>query len=96
MSRTNKLEGAQLKIVRTAKSKGGIMLINDIETFGSELKKQRKRLGYTQAYISEFTGFSVSFISDIENGKATAEIGKVLHYANMLGMDVKLEARGEQ
>ena len=70
------------------------MLINDIETFVKELKKQRKRLGYTQAYIADFTGFSVSFISDVEKGKATAEIGKVLHYAHMLGMDVKIEARG--
>ena len=70
------------------------MLINDIETLGKELKNQRKKLGYTQAYISEFTGFSVSFISDVEKGKATAEIGKVLHYAHMLGMDVKIEARG--
>ncbi len=70
------------------------MLINDIETLGKELKKQRKKLRYTQAYISEVTGFSVSFISDVEKGKATAEIGKVLHYAHMLGMDVKIEARG--
>ncbi len=80
--------------VRTAKWQGDNMLITDVVTFGKELKKQRKKLGYTQAYISEFTGFSVSFISDIENGKATAEIGKVLHYANMLGLDVKLDARG--
>ncbi len=70
------------------------MLITDVVTFGRELNEQRKKLGYTQAYSSEFTGFSVSFISDIENGKATAEIGKVLHYANMLGLDVKLDARG--
>lgn len=71
------------------------MITNDVRNFGEELKKRRKELGYTQAYISEFTGFSVSFISDLENGKATAEIGKAIKYANLLGLDVKLDVRGQ-
>lgn len=71
------------------------MITNDVKDFGKELKKRRKELGYTQAYISEFTGFSVSFISDLENGKATAEIGKAIKYANLLGLDIKLDVRGQ-
>ncbi|MFR3039341.1 MAG: hypothetical protein ACLTLY_11585 [Agathobacter rectalis] len=35
-------------------------------------------MGYTQAYIAEFTGFSVSFISDLERGKETCEIERRL------------------
>ena len=45
---------------------GGVMKIADAEAFGNELRTRRKELGYTQAYIAEFTGFSVSFISDLE------------------------------
>ncbi len=71
------------------------MITNDSKNFGEELKKRRKELGYTQAYLSDFTGFSVSFISDLENGKPTAELGKAIHYANMLGLDVKLDVRGQ-
>ena len=71
------------------------MVTNDSKDFGKELKKRRKELGYTQAYISEFAGFSVSFISDLENGKPTAEIGKAIKYANLLGLDVKLDVRGQ-
>ena len=71
------------------------MVTNDSKDFGKELKKRRKELGYTQAYISEFTGFSVSFISDLEKGKPTAEIGKAIKYANLLGLDVKLDVRGQ-
>ena len=71
------------------------MVTNDSIDFGKELKRRRKELGYTQAYISEFTGFSVSFISDLENGKATAEIGKAIKYANLLGLDVRLDVRGQ-
>jgi len=71
------------------------MVTNDSKDFGVELRKRRKELGYTQTYISEFTGFSVSFISDLENGKATAELGKAIHYANLLGLDVELNVRGQ-
>lgn len=70
------------------------MVITDAKTFGEALKKRRKELGYTQRYISEFTGFSISFISDLENGKSTAELGKAIYLANMLGLDVFVNARG--
>ena len=70
------------------------MVTNDSQAFGQMLKKRRKELGYTQGYISDFTGFSVSFISDLENGKKTADLGKAIKYANLLGLDVKLEVRG--
>lgn len=48
-------------------------MITDAKSFGEALRKRRKELGYTQAFLSEFSGFSVSFISDLENGKNTGE-----------------------
>ena len=55
------------------------------------MRIQRKNLGYTQKFLSEFSGFSVSFISDIENGKSTAEIGKVMELASLLFLDKRGE-----
>ena len=72
------------------------MVINSAADFGKALKKRRKELGYTQRYISEFTGFSISFISDLENGKSTAELGKAIYLANMLGLDIAVNARGKK
>ena len=72
------------------------MVINNAADFGKSLKKRRKELGYTQRYISEFTGFSLSFISDLENGKSTAELGKAIYLANMLGLDIAVNARGNK
>ena len=69
------------------------MLVSDAKSFGQALKKRRKELNYTQAYLSEYTGFSVSFISDLERGKSTAELGKAVYLANLLGLDIRLEAR---
>ena len=72
------------------------MVVNNAADFGKALKKRRKELGYTQRYISEFTGFSISFISDLENGKKTAELGKAIYLANMLGLDIAVNARGNR
>ena len=71
------------------------MKLSDSAAFGEALRKRRKQLGYTQAYLSEFTGFSVSFISDVEKGKQTAELGRALALAQFLGLDLHLTVRGE-
>lgn len=71
-----------------------VTTITDASSFGRSLRQRRKELGYTQAFLSEFSGFSISFISDLENGKSTAELGKAIYLANILGLDCKLEPRG--
>ena len=70
------------------------MIINSAADFGKALKERRRELGITQRYLSEFTGFSISFISDLENGKNTAELGKAIYLANILGMDIAANVRG--
>ncbi len=71
------------------------MRITDSKTLGDVIRKRRKELHYTQAYLAEFTGFSVSFISDLERGKTTAEIGKTIILINLLGLDLLVEERGD-
>jgi len=71
------------------------MIISDTITFGKTLRQRRKQLGYTQAFVSEFSGFSISFISDLENGKSSAELGKAIYLANLLGLDCSLTPRSD-
>lgn len=68
--------------------------VYDAGGFGALVRKRRKELKYTQAYLAEFTGVSTSFISDLENGKSTIELNKAIYIANLLGMDVSLNRRG--
>lgn len=70
------------------------MKTNDAKTLGQAIKIRRKELGLKQKDVADATGFSVSFISDLENGKPTAEIGKSIHIINMLGMDINVDTRG--
>lgn len=70
------------------------MRIHDARTLGQAIRTRRKELGYTQAFVAEATGLSVTFISDLENGKTTAEIGKTIRLINTLGLDLTVERRG--
>jgi transcriptional regulator with XRE-family HTH domain len=70
-----------------------MMQVNDSISLGQAIRNRRKELSYTQKFISEITGFSMSFLSDLENGKTTCEIGKTLHIMNMLGLNLSVEAR---
>ena len=72
------------------------MKITNSESLGKAIRERRKELNYTQSYLAEFTGLSVTFISDVERGKKTAEIEKVIQLLNILGMDILLEIRGQK
>ena len=72
------------------------MKVFDSKSFGEALRQQRKLLGYTQNDVAQHCGFSISFISDLENGKPTAELGKALTLANLLGLDCQLQRRDER
>jgi y4mF family transcriptional regulator len=70
------------------------MKISDSKSLGGAIRMRRKQLGFTQQYIADFTGLSVSFLSELENGKPTAELEKTLKVVNLLALDLSVEARG--
>ena len=69
------------------------MIVSSVKDFGEAIRKRRKELGYTQGFLSEFSGLSASFISDVEHGKPTAELEKVMRLVNILGMDISVDTR---
>ena len=62
------------------------MKIKNAADFGQIIRKRRRELGYT--------GVSVTYISQLERGKKTAEIEKAIMLANVLGLDLCIEKRG--
>ena len=72
------------------------MRIRNAADFGAAMRKRRKELGYTQAELAGYCGCSTVYLSNLENGKETAEIGKALFVASRLGIDVvALKRTGE-
>ena len=55
-----------------------------------KLAKIRKSKGLTQKDISNFTGLSVSTISNIENGDNSYTIRSLIRYAEVLGYELDI------
>ena len=51
------------------------------------------RLGYTQQEVADYSGVGITFVSQLERGKPTAELGKALRVMQTLGIDFFAEPR---
>ena len=60
---------------------------------GKIVRTERRRQGMTQAELAGLADVGVTFLSQLENGKGSAELGKVLQVLTMLGIDVLVEPR---
>lgn len=69
--------------------------VKDMKGLGDAVRKRRRELGYTQAFLAEYAGVSTSFLSELENGKETIQAGKMMEIIALLGMDVCVSKRGE-
>ena len=67
--------------------------IHSPKELGQVLREHRKNKHLTQDTAASLSNVSTNFLSDFENGKPTAEIGKVLHTLNTLGLDVYVAPR---
>lgn len=71
----------------------GIMKINQTTDFGNIIRAKRKHLGLTQTELAGYCGCSINFLSQLERGKPTAEIGKSIMVINTLGIDLMAQDR---
>ena len=62
---------------------------------GAAIRAERKRQKLTQTEVANLCAVSLSFISNLENGKETAELEKALKVLSTLGLDITLTKRGE-
>lgn len=60
---------------------------------GRLIRSERRRQGATQAELAGMSNVGITFISQLENGKDTAEIGKVINVLMTLGIDLYAEER---
>ncbi len=60
----------------------------NLKKLGLTIKTERKSRGLTQTELGLLSGTSINFISQIEAGKATAHIGKVLGVLQVLGFQL--------
>ena len=58
---------------------------------GHLIRSERSRQALTQAELAERIGTTQRWISEIENGKASAEIGRVLRCLQALGLELEAQ-----
>ena len=71
------------------------MQVKNAAALGAASRARRKELHLTLRQLAGVAGVSVRFLSEFENGRATAGIGLVLKVLATLSLDVTLSPRGE-
>jgi transcriptional regulator with XRE-family HTH domain len=65
-----------------------LMIIRTAGDFGILIREGRRREGVTQAELARRNGVTQAWLSWVENGKDTAEIGLVLRVIQDLGVEM--------
>jgi y4mF family transcriptional regulator len=63
-----------------------------VAELGSEVRRVRKMLNLTQTDLALTSGTGARFIRELEHGKATCHIGKVIRVLETLGIEISLLA----
>ncbi|MDR1088170.1 MAG: transcriptional regulator [Coriobacteriales bacterium] len=71
------------------------LIIKNSKDMGSVIRTRRKTLGLTQRELVDVAPFGITFISDLENGKETAQLNKAIETLKMLGLRLIIEAPDE-
>lgn len=69
--------------------------IETVKVLGLLIRKTRKEQGLTQEKLAAACGSGIRFLRELENGKESCHIGKVLHIVHMLGIELHAKRRGE-
>jgi y4mF family transcriptional regulator len=75
----------------------GIVPCGNISTtaeLGALIREHRRRAGVRQADAAALCGVGTRFLSEVERGKETAEIGRVLQVPTRLGLELRVTPRG--
>lgn len=72
------------------------MNIADTKKLGEYIKKMRKAQNLTQADVAIAANVGIRFLVDLENGKKTAQIGKVIDVCNALGIVIDMKSSFEK
>lgn len=66
--------------------------ISTCESMGKTIRDLRRSQGLTQAQLAGLSNTGVRFISDLENGKETCHLGKILHVLDTLGVEIIIQS----
>ena len=69
------------------------MNIRDSKSLGALIRETRKLAGVTQRELAMVAGTGLRFVGELENGKPTCHVGKVIEVMKSLGMEITVRRR---
>ncbi len=72
------------------------MVVKQTKEIGELVRRRRKETGLTQRRTSGLAGVGVRFLGELERGKSTVELGRVLHVLDILGLEIHIQPKGLQ
>lgn len=67
--------------------------IREVKALGQIVRTYRKKMKLSQARLAGVCNVGIRFISDLENGKPTVELGKVLLVLQGLGLELMVKKK---
>jgi y4mF family transcriptional regulator len=65
----------------------------DSEAFGRQIRLHRKQQRLRQSELAALCGVGTRFVSELENGKPSVELGRAFQVAMMLGLELRMERK---
>lgn len=69
--------------------------ISTADELGRAIRAKRKEVATLQEDAAALSGVGTKFLSQLENGKETAELGKVLQVLRALGLELYIYPRSQ-
>ncbi|OEU75554.1 MAG: transcriptional regulator [Desulfuromonadales bacterium C00003093] len=82
-----------MKETKTETLYEGYGQVATVAEIGKLVRHKRKQLGVLQEDAAGLSGVGTKFLSQLENGKETAEIGRVLQVLKSMGLEVYIYPR---
>lgn len=67
----------------------------DTALLGHSVRNARKKQHLTQEQLAALCGVGTRFLRELEHGKETCHVGKVLLVAEVLGLEIRITERGQ-
>lgn len=71
----------------------GEKVIADAKGLGDEIRRRRREQHLTQEKLADLADLSAVFVIEVEKGKPTAQIGRVMRLLRTLGIDLVAKPR---
>jgi len=70
--------------------------VSNAKELGALVRERRKQAGLTLKDAAGMAGVGIRFLSELERGKPTLQLGLVIEVLQLFGLELHVRARGER